>query len=98
MLRWCDRNLEPNSPDPSDSAATRTWRNFARRIVGLLLWRSSRKIRKLPASMNFPFIALFVAQSALSNYWHKAADRTFSGIYHLNTFDLMMMIPYFIVL
>ena len=48
--------------------------------------------------MNFPFIVLFVAQSALSNYWHKAADRTFSGIYHLNAFDLMMMIPYFIVL
>jgi cellulose synthase/poly-beta-1,6-N-acetylglucosamine synthase-like glycosyltransferase len=48
--------------------------------------------------MNFPFIALFLAQSALSNYWHKAADRTFSGIYHLNAFDLMMMIPYFIVL
>src|SRR3989442_255519 len=48
--------------------------------------------------MNFPFIVLFVAQSALSNYWHKAAYRTFTGIYHLNAFDLMMMIPYFIVL
>jgi len=38
------------------------------------------------------------AQSPLSNYWHKATDRTFSGIYHVNAFDMMMMIPYFIVL
>src|SRR5438477_11910135 len=48
--------------------------------------------------MNLTTIAWYFAQSALNNYWHKAADRTFSGIYHLNAFDLMMMIPYFIVL
>src|SRR6266852_2042006 len=40
----------------------------------------------------------FLAQNPISNYWHKATDRTFSGIYHVNAFDLMMMIPYFIVL
>jgi len=40
----------------------------------------------------------FFAQNPISNYWHKATDRTFSGIYHVNAFDLMMMIPYFIVL
>jgi cellulose synthase/poly-beta-1,6-N-acetylglucosamine synthase-like glycosyltransferase len=48
--------------------------------------------------MNLLSIVLFFEQGSLSNYWHKATDRTFSGIYHVNTFDLMMMIPYFIVL
>ncbi len=26
----------------------------------------------------------FLAQNPISNYWHKATDRTFSGIYHVN--------------
>src|SRR5499427_4327951 len=39
-----------------------------------------------------------VAQNPVINYWHKLTDKTFSGIYHANAFDLMMMIPYFIVL
>jgi cellulose synthase/poly-beta-1,6-N-acetylglucosamine synthase-like glycosyltransferase len=43
-------------------------------------------------------IASFLAQGTLTNYWHKLTDRTFTGIYHANAFDLMMMIPYFIVL
>jgi len=38
------------------------------------------------------------AQSGLGHYWHKITDRTFSGVYHANGFDLAMMIPYFIVL
>src|ERR1700756_5250507 len=38
------------------------------------------------------------AQNPVSNYWHKLTDKTFTGIYHVNAFDLMMMIPYFIVL
>src|SRR3989442_14912731 len=37
-------------------------------------------------------------QNPISHYWHKITDRTFSGIYHANAFDLAMMIPYFIVL
>lgn len=41
---------------------------------------------------------LFFAQSGVSRYWHKLTDRTFTGVYHANTFDLMMMIPYFIIL
>src|ERR1700751_3706908 len=48
--------------------------------------------------MNLFAIVWFLAQNPISNYWHKATDRTFSGIYHVNAFDLMMMIPYFIVL
>jgi cellulose synthase/poly-beta-1,6-N-acetylglucosamine synthase-like glycosyltransferase len=36
--------------------------------------------------------------TAISEYWHKVSDRTFTGIYHANFFDLAMMIPYFIVL
>src|SRR6202165_2932266 len=38
------------------------------------------------------------AQGPISHYWHKITDRTFTGIYHANAFDLAMMIPYFIVL
>jgi cellulose synthase/poly-beta-1,6-N-acetylglucosamine synthase-like glycosyltransferase len=38
------------------------------------------------------------AQTSLGHYWQKITDRTFSGVYHANGFDLAMMIPYFIVL
>jgi cellulose synthase/poly-beta-1,6-N-acetylglucosamine synthase-like glycosyltransferase len=41
---------------------------------------------------------LAAQQSSLSNYWHRITDKTFSGVYHANTFDLAMMIPYFLVL
>ena len=41
---------------------------------------------------------LLAAQSSLGHYWHKITDRTFSGVYHANGFDLAMMIPYFIIL
>jgi len=41
---------------------------------------------------------LVIQQSPLSHYWHKITDRTFSGVYHANAFDLAMMIPYFLVL
>jgi hypothetical protein len=44
------------------------------------------------------FSALVAAQSSIGHYWHKITDRTFSGVYHANGFDLAMMIPYFIVL
>jgi cellulose synthase/poly-beta-1,6-N-acetylglucosamine synthase-like glycosyltransferase len=40
----------------------------------------------------------WLAQNSLTNYWHKLTDRTFVGVYHANAFDLLMMIPYFIVL
>ncbi len=41
---------------------------------------------------------LLAAQGGLGHYWRKITDRTFSGMYHANAFDLAMMIPYFIVL
>jgi cellulose synthase/poly-beta-1,6-N-acetylglucosamine synthase-like glycosyltransferase len=41
---------------------------------------------------------LLALQNPLSHYWHRITDKTFSGIYHANAFDLAMMIPYFIVL
>ena len=41
---------------------------------------------------------LFLSQSGVSRYWHKLTDRTFTGVYHANAFDLAMMIPYFIIL
>src|ERR1700692_2239937 len=36
--------------------------------------------------------------ASLGQYWHKLTDPTFRGIYHANSFDLAMMIPYFLVL
>jgi len=48
--------------------------------------------------MTLSAIIWFLAQSKLTNYWHKLTDPTFRGIYHVNAFDLAMMIPYFIVL
>jgi len=44
------------------------------------------------------FAFFLVRQSPVSHYWHKLTDRTFTGLYHANAFDLMMMIPYFLVL
>src|SRR5271163_3574687 len=41
---------------------------------------------------------LLAAQDALGHYWRKITDRTFTGMYHANAFDLAVMIPYFIVL
>jgi cellulose synthase/poly-beta-1,6-N-acetylglucosamine synthase-like glycosyltransferase len=41
---------------------------------------------------------LLIQQNPVSQYWHKLTDRTFSGVYHANAFDMAMMIPYFIVL
>src|SRR5271155_4153954 len=42
--------------------------------------------------------AIFLAQGSIGHYWHKLTDRTFTGVYHANAFDLAMMIPYFLVL
>lgn len=43
-------------------------------------------------------VFLSVVTSPVARYWQKITDRTFSGIYHANGFDLAMMIPYFLVL
>jgi cellulose synthase/poly-beta-1,6-N-acetylglucosamine synthase-like glycosyltransferase len=44
-------------------------------------------------------LALLAAQQGpLFHYWRKLTDRTFTGLYRVNSFDLAMMIPYFIVL
>ncbi|HET6932634.1 MAG TPA: hypothetical protein VFI45_20080, partial [Candidatus Acidoferrum sp.] len=49
--------------------------------------------------MNFaPLLFAALAQGGLSHYWHKITDKTFTGVYNANSFDLAMMIPYFIVL
>ncbi len=44
------------------------------------------------------FVILAAQQNPLTHYWKKITDRTFTGIYHVNGFDLAMMIPYFLVL
>ena len=46
----------------------------------------------------FSLSVALAAQNSISHYWHKITDRTFTGVYHANAFDLAMMIPYFIVL
>jgi len=49
--------------------------------------------------LNFaPLLFAAAAQGGLSHYWHKITDKTFTGVYNANAFDLAMMIPYFIVL
>lgn len=51
-----------------------------------------------------PIHAFFILQSAQSSplreYWHKLTDPNdpFRGLYQLNSFDLAIMIPYFLVL
>jgi cellulose synthase/poly-beta-1,6-N-acetylglucosamine synthase-like glycosyltransferase len=45
-----------------------------------------------------PFLFVALQHGPLSHYWHKITDRTFTGVYNTNAFDLAMMIPYFIVL
>jgi len=44
------------------------------------------------------FALLAAHTSSLGQYWRKITDTTFRGIYHANSFDLAMMIPYFLVL
>ncbi|HVH59617.1 MAG TPA: cellulose synthase family protein [Candidatus Sulfotelmatobacter sp.] len=41
---------------------------------------------------------LLVHQSAIGRYLHKLSDSRFSSVYHVNAFDLAMIIPYFAVL
>jgi cellulose synthase/poly-beta-1,6-N-acetylglucosamine synthase-like glycosyltransferase len=49
--------------------------------------------------LNFaPYLVLAVSQNPLNHYWRKITDRTFAGVYQTNSFDLAMMIPYFIIL
>jgi cellulose synthase/poly-beta-1,6-N-acetylglucosamine synthase-like glycosyltransferase len=44
-------------------------------------------------------LALFVlAQGPFVQFWKRVTDNTFRGVYHVNAFDLAMMIPYFLVL
>jgi cellulose synthase/poly-beta-1,6-N-acetylglucosamine synthase-like glycosyltransferase len=50
---------------------------------------------------NIYYIAFLAAQNPLQNYYSKLTDpglNPFRGIYQLNTFDLAVMIPYFLVL
>jgi cellulose synthase/poly-beta-1,6-N-acetylglucosamine synthase-like glycosyltransferase len=44
-------------------------------------------------------LTIFLAhQSAIGRYLHKLSDSRFSSVYHVNAFDLAMIIPYFAVL
>jgi cellulose synthase/poly-beta-1,6-N-acetylglucosamine synthase-like glycosyltransferase len=61
----------------------------------MALYRAVSTLRTVPTT---PLLHLLAAQSSFGHYWHKITDRTFSGVYHANSFDLAMMIPYFIVL
>jgi cellulose synthase/poly-beta-1,6-N-acetylglucosamine synthase-like glycosyltransferase len=48
---------------------------------------------------SFLFSAWFLAPAGpLTNYWHRLTDRTFSGLYQTNAFDMAIMLPYFLVM
>src|SRR5579862_7318291 len=55
-------------------------------------------IRREPDLVAVSLFLVGVEQNPLSHYWHKITDKTFTGVYHANAFDMAMMIPYFIVL
>jgi cellulose synthase/poly-beta-1,6-N-acetylglucosamine synthase-like glycosyltransferase len=49
----------------------------------------------------FHFAAIFIAQNPIWDYWHRQTDprsNPFRGMYLLNSFDLWIIIPYFLVL
>lgn len=50
--------------------------------------------------MHMPLLLALLAAhtTSLGQYWRKLTDTTFRGIYHVNAFDLAMMVPYFLVL
>ncbi len=49
--------------------------------------------------MSLLYVAtIWVAQGTFSRYWSKLTDRTFTGVYQANSFDIAVMIPYFLVL
>jgi cellulose synthase/poly-beta-1,6-N-acetylglucosamine synthase-like glycosyltransferase len=49
--------------------------------------------------MSFVLTAMFwAAQSPISRYWQRITDRTFQGVYQANSFDVAVMIPYFLTL
>jgi cellulose synthase/poly-beta-1,6-N-acetylglucosamine synthase-like glycosyltransferase len=55
----------------------------------------------LNVSQHFVWLAATLAQSPFSNYWSRLTDANrnpFRGLYQLNSFDLAIMIPYFLVL
>jgi cellulose synthase/poly-beta-1,6-N-acetylglucosamine synthase-like glycosyltransferase len=62
----------------------------------MALYRAVSTLTTVPTTLSL--LNLLAAQSSFGHYWHKITDRTFSGVYHANSFDLAMMIPYFIVL
>jgi cellulose synthase/poly-beta-1,6-N-acetylglucosamine synthase-like glycosyltransferase len=41
---------------------------------------------------------LAAGRSPFSSYWRRLTDRTFAGLYQPNSFDLAVMIPYFVIL
>ncbi len=43
-------------------------------------------------------VLAWLAQSPITRYWHKLTDRTFQNVYQPNTFDVAVMVPYFLVL
>ncbi len=55
-----------------------------------------RSIRLTPAISIFAF---FAARPSLSRYFQSHyLDKTFTGLYHANAFDMALLVPYFIVL
>ncbi len=41
-------------------------------------------------------LALSLTQGPVSNFWRRLTDTTFKGLYQVNSFDLAIMLPYFL--
>jgi cellulose synthase/poly-beta-1,6-N-acetylglucosamine synthase-like glycosyltransferase len=75
------------------------WGEFFRIIDSHRSHTSARTEETLVVHISFLTLALLAARTtSIGQYWSKITDSTFRGIYHVNAFDLAMMIPYFLVL
>ena len=48
--------------------------------------------------MLFYIFAMCMAPGPFTQFWHRLNDARFTGLYHVNAFDLAIMLPYFFVL
>ena len=87
------RKLGQECPPPHLASGTLDFGPWAGTVVPT--WR------RFPwaASISFHLIAAFVASRGIGQYIRQHfLDTTFKGLYHPNSFDMALLIPYFIVL
>jgi cellulose synthase/poly-beta-1,6-N-acetylglucosamine synthase-like glycosyltransferase len=62
--------------------------------------QTARSLEALITLFSSYIVAMWSLSSGgpLTNYWHRLTDRTFSGVYQTNLFDMGIMLPYFLVM